>query len=220
MSLFDIFKKHKNEVKMTYGGITFRAPKPMSNDEYQKFRKAQADWLEKHYDLNSIEGVRSIPVSANLPKYPKSGAMDVTGDVDYYLRQKSHEHEQNGNMELAILCLQKSNAIRELTFNGYRKSDYYALVRILARDGQIDAAQAEKNRLDKKFRNDHFEGEDKVIETEARRGNEVRAFVWIQQNLPELCPKSLSGFRRMKSQNTKNYQKIVQAAAEKGYTIK
>lgn len=120
---------------------------------------------------------------------------------------------------MAILCLQKSNAIRELKCNGYRKSDYYALVRILARDGQIQAAQEEKKRLDRKFRDDHFEGEDSVIEKEFTRGEERRTFLWLQQKLPELCPKSLSGFRRMKSQNTKNYQKIVQVAAEKGYQI-
>lgn len=45
-------------------------------------------------------------------------------------------------------------------------------------------------------------------------------FAWLQSNLPALCPKSLTGYRRMKNQNTKNYQKIVAAARGMGYEIK
>ena len=335
--------------------------KNSTNTDYQTFRKAQADWLEQHYDLNSLDGIRSIPVSSNLPKYPTSGSMDVTGDLDYYLRQKAHEHETNGNIDLAIECLKKSNEIRYKKKSGYRKDDYYSLVRILARNGRVSEAQKEKAKIDKFFgssdndalinsesvqvkrvlrdakaektdlviMNAHgcacsecakyqgrvfslsgqskiypkipdaffiyggihkgcghsfypfnpeytdpdlnytlqfykglsrsysknivafsnrpfvddrapediaaavahhqklaLEAEKKrlsyehIIETEAQRGEDSRTFAWIQNNLPNLCPKSLSGFRRMKNQNTKNYQKIVQAAAEKGYTIK
>ena len=60
---------------------------------------------------------------------------------------------------------------------------------------------------------------DEMIEIEARRGWERRDYAWIQANLPDKCPKSLSGYRRMKTQNTKNYQAIQQAAAELGRRI-
>lgn len=43
-----------------------------------------------------------------------------------------------------------------------------------------------------------------------------QTFLWIQENLPDLCPKSLTGFRRIRTQNTKNYQKIVSEAAKLG----
>lgn len=347
---------HAGEVLTTYGGITFWAPKPISNEEYQRKRKAQADWLEDHYDLNSIRGVQSIPVSKNLPKYPHSGSMDVTGDVDYYLRQKASEHEANGNIELAIVCLRKSNAIRMVKRIGYRKDDYYALVRMLARNGKINEAYTEKEAIDKFFektgnedtsravervlsdakdvntdlvimdahgsvcpecakyqgrvfslsgasrkfpkipnefytygaihpgcthqfwayidgvtdpqlsytllfykgmkwryrrnivafsnrpfvddrakkdievaeehhRKLELEAEQKrireetMIEREAQRGEEARAFLWLQKNIPDKCPKSISGFRRMKKQNTKNYQKLTLMAKELGYEI-
>lgn len=58
-----------------------------------------------------------------------------------------------------------------------------------------------------------------MIEFEAARGREKRKYKWIQENLPEMCPKSYSGFRRMKTQNTKNYQKIVAAAKERGVDL-
>ena len=42
---------------------------------------------------------------------------------------------------------------------------------------------------------------------------------WLWENLPELCPKSLSGYSRMKNSNSANFQKIVAAAKEKGFDI-
>lgn len=45
-------------------------------------------------------------------------------------------------------------------------------------------------------------------------------YLWIVDNLPDIAPKSLAGFRRMKNSNSTNYQKIVRCAAEKGYEIK
>lgn len=44
-------------------------------------------------------------------------------------------------------------------------------------------------------------------------------FEWITDNLPDIAPKSLSGYKRMKSSNSKNYQNIVNKAKEKGFTI-
>lgn len=45
----------------------------------------------------------------------------------------------------------------------------------------------------------------------------VREFELVKDLLPKLAPKSLSGYSRMKSGNTKNYQKIVEAMRNSGY---
>lgn len=58
-----------------------------------------------------------------------------------------------------------------------------------------------------------------LIEAEAKREQETRDFKWLQENLPDKCPASISGFRRMKNQNTKNYQALQQLAAEMGKKI-
>ena len=42
---------------------------------------------------------------------------------------------------------------------------------------------------------------------------------WIVNNLPDLAPKSIGGYKRMVGANSKNYQKIVSAAKAKDYTI-
>lgn len=59
-----------------------------------------------------------------------------------------------------------------------------------------------------------------LLEREAQLLQEEKDFIWLQKNLPCKCPKSLSGFRRMKTQNTKNYQTIVKEATKLGYEIK
>lgn len=330
-----------------------------STAEITAYRKAEEAWLESHYDLNTVEGIQAIPEIANPPKWPGCGAMDVTGDIDYYLRFKAAEHEKAGNIELAILCLRKSNAIRMLRPNlGYRKRDYYRLVKTLAFYGRVDEAYVEKEKIDRYFEQRAAEyapnevrrvldlakalgtelvemschgcvcsecakyqgrvfslsGKDRrfpkipdafykfggihegcthtfspcygdtnalfydntlyyyptikkkyqkdiiafsnrpfvddrppediekavevqkkaelrreresklltaeyVIEREVKRSQDMRDFQWIQDNLPDICPKSLTGYRRMKNQNTKNYQKIVETALAMGYKI-
>lgn len=44
-------------------------------------------------------------------------------------------------------------------------------------------------------------------------------YVWIQKNLPELAPKSFSGYRRMKNMNSINFQKLKSNALELGRKI-
>lgn len=44
-------------------------------------------------------------------------------------------------------------------------------------------------------------------------------YAWIQENLPELMPKTFSGYRRMKTMNTVNFQKLRSKALELGREI-
>jgi len=55
-----------------------------------------------------------------------------------------------------------------------------------------------------------------LIRMEQEREDDMQNFLWLQRNLPSLCPKSLSGFRRMRTTNSKNYQKLVSEAAKLG----
>lgn len=61
--------------------------------------------------------------------------------------------------------------------------------------------------------------EEHMIETEAKRGAAKREYKWIQENLTDFCPKSFSGYMRMKNADTKNYQKIVAEAKKLGRII-
>lgn len=58
-----------------------------------------------------------------------------------------------------------------------------------------------------------------ILEWESQRVKEEQDYIWLQRNSPEKCPKSLTGYRRMKTQNTRNYQALKQFAAELGREI-
>lgn len=58
-----------------------------------------------------------------------------------------------------------------------------------------------------------------ILALEAQREQEEQDYQWLQKYLPEKCPKSLTGYRRMKTQNTKNYQTLKQLAAGLGRVI-
>lgn len=61
--------------------------------------------------------------------------------------------------------------------------------------------------------------EDRMIENAKTKRKDMQTLSWLQASLPFLAPKSLTGFRRMRSSNSKNYQKIVKEARKLGKEI-
>lgn len=185
---------------------------------YQQFREFEVAWLERHYDCNSIDGINCIPVTKDLPRAPSPlGSMrGHTGEVYYYLRHKAYQHEDSGNIELALACMRKSVALVKCR-DVYSSDDCAPLAKMLARCGFVKEAQQERLTINQTFGSNVLP--DNVIKAEIRRGNELRDFHWLQSAIPEKCPKSISSYRRMKTQNTKNYQALKLLAAEKGRNI-
>lgn len=185
---------------------------------YQQLREYEENWLERHYDFNSIEGVNSIPVREDLPSAPppQCGFNSHTSEVYYYLRRKAYQHEEAGNINLALACMQKSVSL--VKCRSYVSSnDLLPLVKMLARAGRIKDAYTELRAAEAYFATS-LEC-DCDIKAEIRRGHELRDFSWLQANIPGKCPKSISGYRRMKTQNTKNFQVLKALAAEMGREI-
>lgn len=100
------------------------------------------------------------------------------------------------------------------TFLGF--SNYYDL----DMDGSLKKIIKDSNRPFKDLRTKE---EKEYYKTDvAKKKNAELAeteYLWLCQNLPDLAPKSLSGYTRMKNSKSKNYQKIVSAAEEAGYRI-
>ena len=101
--------------------------------------------------------------------------------------------------------------------NYFSADDCYPLVKMLARFGFIEDAYREKAKIDKALGIET--SDDSIIRTEIKRRQELLDFEWLKANLPDNCPKSISSFRRMKTQNTKNYQLLQQLAADLGRTL-
>ena len=53
-----------------------------------------------------------------------------------------------------------------------------------------------------------------------QKENDQIEYIWICKNLPDIAPKSFSGYRKMKNSNSKNYVKLVESAKALGYLIK
>lgn len=192
--------------------------KEITPELYQQLRAFEAAWLERHYNFSSVEGVESIPVSSNLPGAPSPAGpvKGHTGEVYYYLRHKAYEYEEAGKAELALACMRKSVAL-VLRRNYFSTDDCYPLVKMLARFGHADEARKLKREIDATFGIKKVD--DTIIEAELKRRQEALDFQWIQNNIPDKCPKSISSYRRMKTQNSKTYQLIQQIAAERGYKL-
>lgn len=192
--------------------------KDITPELYQQFREYEEKWLERHYDFNTIDGVNAIPVRADLPGAPaaQSSMTSHTGEVYYYIRRKAYHHEEKGNIDLAIACMKKSVALVKCR-SYFSSDDLLPLVKMLARAGCISEAYAELRSIEQILATSL--DCDCEIEAEIRRGNEYRDYLWIQENIPDKCPKSISGYRRMKTQNTKNYQLLQQLAADLGREI-
>lgn len=163
-----------------------------------------------------------------------------------YLRRRGFGYEKDGEEELALACLRKSNEIRFTIKAGYRRDDYYSYVLMLVRYGHVAEARREKKRIDKFFGNyvddSHavtwnyslrflnwaqrkerkaeirkmFENWDNLIEGEIERTNKRIEYRFVQDNLPDLCPKSQAAYTRAKNSNAKSYQRIVLAMQERG----
>ncbi|MCD8047339.1 MAG: phage minor capsid protein, partial [Clostridiales bacterium] len=58
-----------------------------------------------------------------------------------------------------------------------------------------------------------------MIENAEKYKVDMEKLKWLQANLPTLCPKSLRGFRQMRTINSKNYQKLVGEARKLGKEI-
>lgn len=226
MGVFDFFRKRAstNDLSPTEQALLDTISKinarggDITPELYQQLRDFEMAWLERHYDFNTIEGVNAIPVKSGLPgaPVPSSSIKGHTGEVYYYLRHKAYKHEVDGNIALALACMRKSVALVKCR-PVYFIDDCYPLAKMLARVGYIEEAYCEKHLADQAFPTTALS--DDILVDEIKRGNEARDFAWLQANLPDKCPKSISGFRRMKTQNTKNYQALQAAAAELGRNI-
>ena len=113
----------------------------------------------KPYDMDSLEGINAIPVPAK--NYNTGNSLK---DCIYYLLQrKATEHKKNGQMDLAIACLRKSNALSDYEQRPLlTQKEYLRLVKYLEYDKRFEEAALETEKIIKKhpelsktFKNDY-----------------------------------------------------------------
>lgn len=58
-----------------------------------------------------------------------------------------------------------------------------------------------------------------ILESYKKQQADYSDYEWLKEHFPDKCPNTATGYRRMKTQNTKNYQMLKQLAAKLGKEI-
>lgn len=160
--------------------------KTMSPEEYQKMRCEEEIWLEQHFDLKSIDGINRIPAKNGLRCPITTG---VTGQLYYFLRRKAYEFEEEGNMDLAVACMRKSSELAKLDYGDcIQKQELYPLVKILARNGQIEEATAEKEFIDRYCKEQQAKLENKSFQRAVTQTSQSGSDLIIMDAHGAACP--------------------------------
>lgn len=93
-------------------------------------------------DYTTFEGIRNIHRNIIYP--PNT---DYKERAEYVLQRKATQYKKNGQMDLAIACLRKSNDLMPFSPIGFSEKDYMRLVKYLRLDGQNEEADREEREI-------------------------------------------------------------------------
>ena len=165
----------------------------------------------KTYDLD-IKDIRKIPI----PKFDiyddKMTGYGITGSLDYVIRMKAGNARKNGLTEESNELYKKSIVLMKHSGIAYNISNCLYLAKDLLREGKFKESEKEEIRVCQ-----YVLGKRK--KTNYITQNE-REYYRIKYMLPDIAPKSLSAYTRMKNINSEKFIKITEAAKKIGIKIK
>lgn len=189
----------------------------------------KADYIvfsDRLFDTFSVDDINSIPTP--LYKYTDTPVYNI----EYHLRMHRGRTD-NQALETAIslkaIELMKSNG-------GYVLNDYLTLISNLMKVGNFEVADRayedtvnylrakyKENNLNfdeilknKKYNNENYQYLKQIFK---KRWKQLQEYNLIIEHLPDEAPKSYTGYARMKTMNTKNYQSLVAKMKDKGFDI-
>lgn len=97
--------------------------------------------------MDTLDGINAIPVPA---KNYNTGN-DTKDYIYYVLQRKATEHKRNGNLDLAIACLRKSNQLSDYEKRPLlTQKEYLRLVKYIEYSGNKELAQVELEKIYRK----------------------------------------------------------------------
>lgn len=117
------------------------------NDLAKAVKGSSVNSPTSRYNFNTIEGIEAIN---RLDLETQASDTDMLDSIEYVLQRKATEHKKNGEMDLAIACLRKSNELMPYARITYGEKDYMRLVEYLKIDKQFDEARKVDEELQKK----------------------------------------------------------------------
>lgn len=211
----------------------FTVEDSFNQEEYDRYNNERIEEFKNKYDLNTISGIKSIPVE-EAKRYP-DGGKSVVYMPEQILNRQATEFKKEQKYDLAVECLRKANEMYPLSFYAYTRDNYERLVDFLVLAGRFDEAKEEHKKIDKLHgtREEELHGlqnyctemgdeskedyQKRVIDPYIEEAKDREQYYWLLENIPEMAPKSFSGYRRMKKQQTTTYKNIVNEIMKKGY---
>lgn len=225
-------KEHKKSIAFydDFGVLTdfypFNENLPFNDQLSIPYKADYIVFSDRLFDTFSVDDIKSIPTP--LYKYTDTPVYNL----EYHLRMHRGRTD-NQALETAIslkaIELMKSNG-------GYVLNDYLTLISNLMKVGNFEVADKayedtvnylrakyKENNLDfdeilknKKYNNENYQYLKQIFK---KRWKQLQEYNLIIEHLPDEAPKSYTGYARMKTMNTKNYQSLVTKMKDKGFDI-
>ena len=225
-------KEHKKSIAFydDFGVLTdfypFNENLPFNDQLSIPYKADYIVFSDRLFDTFSVDDIKSIPTP--LYKYTDTPVYNL----EYHLRMHRGRTD-NQALETAIslkaIELMKSNG-------GYVLNDYLTLISNLMKVGNFEVADKayedtvnylrakyKENNLDfdeilknKKYNNENYQYLKQIFK---KRWKQLQEYNLIIEHLPDETPKSYTGYARMKTMNTKNYQSLVTKMKDKGFDI-
>lgn len=210
MGLFDFLKKS--------GGQTLY----FKNGQLYKIKGNKKNWYDpryiisngKKYDMESAESILSI----NVPNFEFNDGFSgygITGSLDYVVRMKAGNLRNKGNTEASDACYRKAIILMKSSGVPYDMTPYLYFAKDLLREGRFEESAAEEEKIYAMFGTNRY-AVNANPDCRPYITQEDREYYRIKYFLPEIAPKSISGYTKMKRANSTNFQKIYSAAIAAG----
>lgn len=233
MGLFGkLFNKSNDKINLN---IIFNSNDNFNPEEYSRYNEEKINEFKSKYDLTTIEGIKSIPIS-EAKKYP-DGGKSVVYMPEQILNRQATEYKKENKYDLAIECLKKANELYPYSFYAYQRNNYERLVDFMILAKRFEEAKETHYQLDitigsrldelKKLqlyaeesgtesKEDYY---NRVIKPNIEEEKDKEEYYWLLENLPSIAPKSFGGYRKMKNTLSDNYKKIINEVNDKGYDL-
>lgn len=225
-------KEHKKSIAFydDFGVLTdfypFNENLPFNDQLSIPYKADYIVFSDRLFDTFSVDDIKSIPTP--LYKYTDTPVYNL----EYHLimhRGRTDNQALETAISLKAIELMKSNG-------GYVLNDYLTLISNLMKVGNFEVADKayedtvnylrakyKENNLDfdeilknKKYNNENYQYLKQIFK---KRWKQLQEYNLIIEHLPDEAPKSYTGYARMKTMNTKNYQSLVTKMKDKGFDI-
>lgn len=222
MGIIDFLKRNVISPSNNYDGQALF----FKNGQLYKIIGNQENWYDPkyiisdgvHYNMESLDDINSMAIPVFIFTDWMSG-YGITGSLDYVVRMKAGNLRSKGLIAESDACYRKAIELMRKSGVPYDMTPYLYFAKDLLREGRFAESEQEEDKIYKLFKTTR-----QIVNSNPDLRpyitQEDREYYRVKYFLPDIAPKSISGYTRMKKANTVNFQKLYAAATSSGIEIK